>query len=133
MVGKTMRNIYRVLTITSLTAISLLFLMTYTALAKELPVLVDISELNGNYDGRRVAVMAWARSAQTLRGRRGSHYVKTEITEAEESMIVFTDFPPLNVVNNRVIVQGVYHHRGRYAGFLGDRFIVADTVFREWG
>jgi len=128
-----MKNIHRILTVASLTLISVLFLMTYTVLAKELPILVDISELSEAYDGKRVAVMAWARSAQHMRGRLGSEYVKTEIGEEETSVTVFSDFPPYNVVNNRVIVQGVYHHRGRYGGFLADHFIVADTVFREWG
>jgi len=38
-----------------------------------------------------------------------------------------------SVVNNRVIVQGVYHHHGRYGGHLADHFIVADALMRDWG
>ena len=127
-----MKNFRRILTVASLTAISILFLMTFTILAKELPLLVNIADLNDQYDGKRVVVMGWARSAETMRGRMGSQFVKTEIGEGENSVTVYSDFPPYNVVNNRVIVQGVYHVEGRFGGLSADHFIVADTVLREW-
>ena len=128
-----MKYINRIFTAACLAIISILFLMTLTILAKELPLLVHIGELNEAYDGKRVAVMGWARSAEMMQGRMGSHYVKTEVGEGGDSVTVFSRFPPYNIVNNRVIVQGVYHHRGRFGGFLADRFIVADTVMRDWG
>ncbi|MFQ5597375.1 MAG: hypothetical protein ACE5GK_04915 [Nitrospiria bacterium] len=128
-----MKHINRFLTLTFLMVMSVLFLMTFTILAKELPLLVDISELSEEYDGKRIVVMGWARSAVSMRGRMGSQFVKTEIGEGDNSVTVYSDFPPYNVVNNRVIVQGVYHRSGRFGGYSADHFIVADTLLREWG
>lgn len=128
-----MNKIYRVLTVVSLTLVSLLFLMTLTVVAKELPLLVDVSELCEEHDGKRVAVMGWARSTEVKRGRMGSQFVKTEVGEENVSVSVYSTFPQYNVLNNRVIIQGVYHHRGRFGGLLADHFIVADAVMRDWG
>ncbi len=128
-----MKKRHKIMTAVCLAVISVLFLMTYTIIAKELPVLVDVSELTQEYDGKRVAVMGWARSAETLRGRMGSNYVKTEVGDEVQSVTVFSVFPPYNVVNNRVIVQGVYHHEGRFGGQLARHFIVAEALMRDWG
>jgi len=128
-----MKHVYRFLTVATITVMSILFLMTFTILAKELPLLVDISELNAEYDGKRIVVMGWARSAEAMRGRMGSQFVKTEIGEGDVSVTVYSDFPPYNIVNNRVIVQGVYHIEGRFGGLSAEHFIVADTLLREWG
>jgi len=127
-----MKYLHRIFTVSCLTAISIFFLMTFTLLAKELPLLVDISELSEEYDGKRIVVMGWARSAEAMRGRMGSQFVKTEIGEGGNSVTVYSDFPPYNVVDNRVIVQGVYHISGRFGGLSADHFIVAETVMREW-
>jgi len=132
MEGKAMKNLHRILTVICLTVMSVLFLMTLTIVAKELPVLVNVSDLCEDHDGMRVAVMGWARSAELMRGRMGSNYVKTEVGEGTKSVIVFSSFPPYNIVNNRVIIQGIYHHQGRFGGLLADHFIVADTVMRDW-
>ena len=128
-----MKNLHRILAVACLTVMSILFLMTLTILAKELPVLVNVSDLCEEYDGMRVTVMGWARSAEAVRGRMGSNFVKTEVGEGEKSVTVFSVFPPYNIVNNRVIIQGIYHHSGRFGGLLADHFIVADTVMRDWG
>lgn len=128
-----MNRFHKLITAVCLAVISVLFLMTYTVIARELPVLVDVSELGEAYDGKRVAVMGWARSAEILRGRMGSNYLKTELGEDGQIVTVFTAFPAFNIVNNRVIVQGVYHHHGRYGGLLADHFIVADALMRDWG
>ncbi|MFQ5588732.1 MAG: hypothetical protein ACE5F7_07820 [Nitrospiria bacterium] len=128
-----MKKIKKIFTAVCLAVISVLFLMTYTIIAKELPVLVDVSQLNEEYDGKRVTVMGWARSAEVKRGRLGSNFVETEVGENGLSVTVFSDFPPYNIVNNRVIVQGIYHHHGRYGGLLADHFIVADALMRDWG
>ncbi len=128
-----MNKMRKLLTAVCLAVISVLFLMTYTIIAKELPVLVNVSELSEAYHGKRVAVMGWARSSEALRGRMGSHYLKTELGDEGQTVTVFTEFPAYNIVNNRVIVQGVYHHHGRYAGYLADHFIVADALMRDWG
>ncbi len=128
-----MNKRHKLITGICLAVISVLFLMTYTIIAKELPILVDVSELSEAYDGKRVAVMGWARSAETLRGRMGSNYLKTELGKDGQIVTVFTAFPAYNIVNNRVIVQGVYHHHGRYGGYLAEHFIDADTLIRDWG
>lgn len=128
-----MKKRHKILTAVCLAVMSVLFLMTYTIIAKELPVLVNVSELNQDYDGKRVAVMGWARSAEILRGRMGSNYVKTEVGDEIQSVTVFTIFPLYGVINNRVIVQGVYHHQGRFGGQLAEHFIVAETLIRDWG
>lgn len=107
--------------------------ITVQANAKELPLLLEVSELTQDHDGKRVAIMGWARSAETLQGRRGSNYVKTKVAIEDHSVTVFTDFPVYNVINRRVIVQGTYHVRGRYAGQLALHFIVAETLMRDWG
>ncbi|MFQ5781379.1 MAG: hypothetical protein ACE5HN_11420, partial [Nitrospiria bacterium] len=127
-----MKHFKRILTLASLTVISILFLMTLTILARELPILVHVSELGKEYDNKRVAVMGWARSTEVMRGRMGSHFVKAEVGEGEDNVTVFSTFPHFNIVNNRVIVQGVYHHEGRFGGIPADHFIVADAVVRDW-
>lgn len=127
-----MKHLHRIFTLAWLTVISILFLMTFTILAKELPILVDISELSEAHDGKRIVVMGWARSAEVMRGRMGSQFVKTEIAEDGDTVSVYSDFSPFNVVNNRVIVQGVYHISGRFGGLSADHFIVAETILREW-
>ena len=128
-----MKKLHKIFTAVCLAVISILFLMTYTIIAKELPVLLEVSQLDESYNGKRIAVMGWARSAEALRGRRGSAYVRTELGEEGQSVTIFSDFSPYpyNVVNHRVIVQGVYHHRGWYAGYLADHFIVADALMED--
>lgn len=128
-----MNTLRRFFTVTSLVIISVLFLMTYTVLARELPLLLDVSELGEKYDNQRVAVMGWARSAMVIRGRMGSNFVSATVGEEEDEVTVFSDFPHYNLVNSRVIVQGVYHHTGRFGGLLAENFIVADAVIRDWG
>jgi hypothetical protein len=130
--GEKMKPLRRFLTITSLVIISVLFLMTYTILARELPLLLNVSELGEEYDNQRVAVMGWARSAVVMRGRMGSSFVSATVGEEEDEVTVFSDFPHYNLVNSRVIVQGVYHHQGRYGGLPAEHFIVADAVIRDW-
>jgi len=95
-----MNKLHKLLTAVCLAVISVLFLMTYTIIAKELPVLVDVSELSEAYDGKRVAVMGWARSAETVRGRMGSNYLKTELGEDGTMVTVFTAFPAYNIVTD---------------------------------
>ncbi len=128
-----MKRLHKLVTAVCLAVISVFFLMVYTIIAKELPILVDVAELNETYDGKRVAVMGWAHSAETLRGRMGSNYLKTELGKNGQIVTVFTAFPAYNIVNNRVIVQGIYHYHGRYGGYLAEHFIDADTLMRDWG
>ncbi|MFQ5580128.1 MAG: hypothetical protein ACE5FZ_05900 [Nitrospiria bacterium] len=127
-----MNTLRRILTTTSLVIISVLFLMTYTILARELPLLLDVSELGEQYDNQRVTVMGWSRSAIIMKGRMGSNFVSATVGEGGDEVTVFSDFPHYNLVNNRVIVQGVYHHKGRYGGLIAENFIVADAVIRDW-
>lgn len=122
---------------TALIICGVFILSTCTAVhlagARELPVLVDVSELGEEYDNTRVAVMGWARSAVIKRGRRGSQFVSATVGEGKFEVTVFSEFPHFNLVNNRVIVQGVYHSNGRYGGFPAEHFIVADAFIRDWG
>lgn len=119
-------------TLASLTILSVLFLMTLTIFARELPILVDVSELGRKYDDKRVTVMGWAQSAEVLRGRMGSTFIKTEVGEGKDTITVFCIFPHNNILNNRVIVQGVYHHEGRFGGLHADHYVVAETIVRDW-
>ncbi len=127
-----MNNSKKIITLASLISISVLFLMTLTILARELPLLVDVSELGEEYDSKRVTIFGWARSAEIRRGRMGSDFVKTELGEGENTVTVFSSFSPYNIIDNRIIVQGVYHHEGRFGGLLARHFIVADAIIRDW-
>lgn len=100
--------------------------------AKELPLLLHVSELGEAYDNQRVVVMGWERSMAVKRGRMGSHYVSATVGVGDISVNVFSYFPHINLLNNRVIVQGIYHHSGRFGGIPAERFIVADAIIRDW-
>jgi len=101
-------------------------------IAKELPVLVKLSELDASFDGLRVTVFGWARSTEVKTGRRGSLHLKVIVGRGERNIVVFTIWPVHNIVDREVIVQGIYHSHGRFAGFEEKHFIVADTIIRNW-
>ncbi|MFQ5598236.1 MAG: hypothetical protein ACE5GK_09325 [Nitrospiria bacterium] len=103
-----------------------------TFYGKELPVLVEISEIGEQYDGKRIAVFGWVRSAQVKTGRRGSLHLEIVVGEGEHTVYVYTVRPIVNLMNQNVIVQGIYHERGRFAGRPAEHFIVADTIVKDW-
>ncbi|MFQ5598526.1 MAG: hypothetical protein ACE5GK_10800 [Nitrospiria bacterium] len=127
-----MKYIIRFTTWASLTILSILFLMTLTIFAKELPLLVDVSALGKEHDHQRVALMGWAQSAEMIRGKMGSTFVKTEVGKGKDTVTVFSFFPSMNILNNKVIVQGMYHHEGRFGGLHATHYVVADAIVRDW-
>ncbi len=102
------------------------------SLAKDLPRLVALSEIGESFDGLRVTIFGWVRSAEVKTGRRGSLHLEVVVGEGEHQIMVFTIRPVHNVLNREVIVQGIYHEEGRFAGFEQKHFIVADTIVRNW-
>ncbi len=99
---------------------------------KELPQLVEISELSECCDNKRVVIIVYGRSSEAVRGRLGSTYAHTIVGEGQDDVIVYSTFPVFNMIGNKVIVQGVYHKEGRFGGLLMENFIVAEHIERYW-
>ncbi len=104
-----------------------------TSLAKELPLLVELSDLGEVYDGKRITVFGWVKSTEVKTGRRGSLHLELIVGEGDHSVHVFTVRPVSHILNRRVIVQGIFHEHGRFAGHEKAHFIVAETIVRDWG
>jgi len=102
------------------------------ASAKDLPLLVALSDLGETHDGRRIAVFGWVRSAEVKTGRRGSLHLEIVVGEGEHSITVYSDRPVPNIVDREVIVQGVFHASGRFAGHPAEHYIVAEAIVRNW-
>lgn len=103
-----------------------------SANARDLPVLVPIKALDKSYDNKRVSFFGHAKKVSGFSGRMGGRYSKVEISDQDESIDVYAAFPLINVVGNAIIVQGVYHHTGRFGGLPLDHFVVAEAVERDW-
>ncbi len=100
--------------------------------AKDLPLLLELSEVGEAYDGKRITVFGWVRSAEVKRGRRGSIHLEIVVGEGDHSIFVYTVRPVPNIINREVIVQGVYHESGRFAGLSAEHYIVAEAIVRDW-
>ncbi|MFQ5580031.1 MAG: hypothetical protein ACE5FZ_05415 [Nitrospiria bacterium] len=100
--------------------------------AKELPLLVELSDLGETHDGKRVTVFGWVQSTEVKTGRRGSLHLELIVGEGDHTVKVFTIKPVSHVLNRRVIVQGIFHEYGRFAGHEKAHFIVAETIVRDW-
>lgn len=100
-----------------------------TAVAKELPLEVEINELNA-HDGERVAVKGWIRSEEYFRGRMGSDNLMHRFGQGDSEIFVYTGFPTY-LLNKQARVIGVYHKEGWYAGKLVENFISAEWIVRE--
>ncbi len=100
--------------------------------AKELPILVNLSEIDASFDGLRVTIFGWARSAEVKTGRRGSLHLQVIVGDGKHKIMVFSIHPVHNIIDREVIVQGIYHEHGRFAGFEQNRFIVAEAIERNW-
>ncbi len=100
--------------------------------AKELPLLVKLSEIDASFHKKRVTVFGWVRSAEVKTGRRGSLHLELLVGENDKTILVFITRPVYNVIGNEVIIQGIYHQHGRFAGFEQKHFIVADAIVRNW-
>jgi len=101
-------------------------------LSKELPLLVDLSEISSHLDGKRITVFGYVRTAEVKTGRRGSLHLALVLGEGDYTVNVYIIRPVPNIINQPVIVQGVYHKQGRFAGRSLDHFIVAETIERDW-
>lgn len=126
---------HRLRSFLSFFSISLLILtlcVPVASFAKDLPILVKLSEIGESFDGRRVTVFGWVRSAEVKTGRRGSLHLEIIIGEGNHKITVFSTRPVHNIVDQEVIVQGIYHEYGRFAGFEQKRFIVAEMIERNW-
>jgi hypothetical protein len=87
------------------------------------------------YDGKTLKVSGQVRSVTPGRGKRGSEFLivviegppsKTDETSPE--LTVFSYFAPPLKVGTPVIVLGVYHKSGRWAGSDHDHFIEASKI-----
>lgn len=119
----------------TLSAIVILLLLAIATMGfcRDLPLLVDIKSLGQEYDGKRVTVFGFGKSGLFLKGRMGSEHPGLLLVDTDgHSVEVFSAFPILNGIDRKVIVQGVYHLRGRLGGFHMDNFIIADQIVRDW-
>lgn len=122
-------------------AISLIFMICLLGLlkscavgARELPELVSVADLGPEYDGKRVAIFAFVRGLASGRGRRGSQFMITKIGKGDAEILVFSVFRVLpNLLNQPVILHGIYYSTGSFGGFPQDGpFIVADLILKDW-
>ena len=122
-------------TIVMLAGLSAMIIVIWVAglFAKDLPVLVPLHEIGRQYDARRVSVFGWVRSVEVKQGRRGSRYVELILGEGDATVTIYSIRPVPNLLNARVIVQGVYKEAGRFGGLLADHFIDAEMIVRDWG
>ncbi|MFQ5544252.1 MAG: hypothetical protein ACE5FY_07885 [Nitrospiria bacterium] len=95
---------------------------------KELPVLIDLSELSKTHDGKRITVFAKVLSAEVKTGRRGSLHLELVVGKEGRTVRVYTIKPISNIINRRIIIQGIYHEQGRFAGHKLKQFIEAGTI-----
>ncbi|MBI3605307.1 MAG: hypothetical protein HY202_04690 [Nitrospirae bacterium] len=113
-------------------------LLAAESIAKESlnPVSVKTIRLTPDaYDGKTLKVSGQVRSVTPGRGKRGSEFLivviegppsKTDETSPE--LTVFSYFAPPLKVGTPVIVLGVYHKSGRWAGSDHDHFIEAIKI-----
>ena len=98
---------------------------------KELPLLVKLSEISQAHDGKRITVFGQVQSAKVKTGRRGSLHLELIIGEGEHTVHVYTIRPISNILGQAVIVQGIYHEEGRFAGHYLERFITAESILKD--
>ena len=115
-------------------AITVLFMLRSCVEAKELPELIQISDLGQSHNEKRVTIFGWVRDMKIGRGRMGSQFMRLVVGDGDSSVIVFMAARvPTNWYNTQVIAQGIYHESGRFGGNLADEFIIADAIVRDWG
>lgn len=114
--------------------LSSMFMLIWAAnlFAKELPMLVPIESIE-EYDEHRVTVFGWVRSVEQKKGRLGSNFLEITIGEGDSEIKAYSIYPLYNILDHRVIVQGVYKRSGRFAGLLASNFISADAIVNDWG
>ncbi len=120
--------------IVTMVGLSSMFMVIWAAnlFAKELPVLVPLANV-AEYNDHRVTVFGWVRSVEKKRGRLGSTFLEITIGEGDSEITAYSIFPLYNILDRRVIVQGVYRESGRFGGLLASNFINAEAVVSDWG
>jgi len=120
--------------IVAVIGLSSMFMVIWAAnlFAKELPELVALENIEA-HDDHRVTVFGWVRSVELKKGRLGSNFLELTIGEGDSEIKAYSIFPLYNVLDHRVIVQGVYRKSGRFAGLLASNFISAEVIVNDWG
>jgi len=87
------------------------------------------------YDGKRIKVSGNIRSLAAARGRIDSEFViivlqnsQTELETEPELLEVYSYFIPRINKGTRIVVSGVYHKEGFWAGSRHDHFIEAAEI-----
>lgn len=118
-------------------------MISATGAAKELPLLVTVSDLAnepGEYDGHRVVVTGRVHSMEIQTGRRGSEFIMLVLEEdspppsssgAVQPVQVFSPTIPKVRQGDLALVQGVYHIEGRQAGRSFEHFVDAEVILRN--
>ncbi|MHB8481385.1 MAG: hypothetical protein ACYDBV_01415 [Nitrospiria bacterium] len=90
------------------------------------------------YDGKNIKVAGQVRSLAPARGRRGSEFIvlvlessKSPPDDSSQILTVFSYLSPPLKKGNRVIVTGVYHKEGYWAGSTHEHFIEASQITPE--
>jgi len=111
--------------------------------AKELPLLVTVSDLAKEpqeYDGHRVVVTGRVQSMEIQRGRRGSEFLMLVLEEdapsapssgAVQPVQVYSPTIPKVHQGERALVQGVFHIEGMQAGRSFEHFVDAEVVLQN--
>ncbi|MBI1821733.1 MAG: hypothetical protein HY036_11065 [Nitrospirae bacterium] len=87
------------------------------------------------YDGKNIKVSGQVRSLNPSRGKRGSEFMVLVLEnsnfqpgDSSQTLTVFSYFTPPLKKGGRVIVTGVYHKTGYWAGSTHDHFIEASKI-----
>ncbi|HXN06425.1 MAG TPA: hypothetical protein VN944_05105 [Nitrospiria bacterium] len=87
------------------------------------------------YDGKTIRVSGRVRSILPGRGKRGSEFLiilieapQAKPDEDSEAITVFAYFVPRFKVGSMIIVSGVYHKWGHWAGSEHEHFIEASKI-----
>ncbi|MFY9268347.1 MAG: hypothetical protein WAO55_01215 [Candidatus Manganitrophaceae bacterium] len=116
---------------TGIVAISFYFLPLAVSSGKELPRLVDITDLKSDpdgYDRHRVTVIGTVSSCEKKTGRRGSRYIEIEVVQNGSSILAVSDTVRCAKAGAEVVVQGTYRRSGWFAGYLFHEYMNAEHV-----
>ncbi|MBI1824222.1 MAG: hypothetical protein HY200_04330 [Nitrospirae bacterium] len=100
------------------------------------PVSVDAIRVSPEaYDGKDLKVSGNVRSLSPARGKMDSEFIvlvlegsKTEFEDRSHVLNVFSYYTPPVKAGARVVVSGIYHKAGYWAGSQHDHFLVAVEI-----
>lgn len=100
------------------------------------PVSVDAIRVSPEaYDGKNLKVSGNVRSLTPARGKMGSEFIvlvlegsTTDFEDRSHVLNVFSYFIPRVNAGARVVVSGIYHKAGYWAGSPHDHFLVAVEI-----